>query len=449
VPHDGANQISQYFGWISGGVLNNHHPWVLTVIMGSIVRAGRLVGDNFAIGLAVFVFSVIECLIYAYVCSIIKQKFRSAKLYTAFVLFYSLVPAFGAFAHALLKDGLYAAVMSLYVVIYLNVFSALICKNPNLLTGDIIKLICVSLAVSILRNEGIYIVLCSSVVLLIVAGRRKCIPVLLIIAVICLNITAWNLVSKKKIGIATPFTKEMLSIPLQQTARFVRDYPNDVSAAEEKAIGSFMDYKRLAKVYDPLNSDPVKGFNVPIVKHRFLDYLKAWKSMFWKHPDAYIQATLNNTFGYFYPFCTFPQSNQIKLNNPFSYPAFCSFRQVGGLFYIKHELLPKDFNNEYVFSDSVRNTLASYYLLWTHVPVLSQIENPGTYSWFLLLFLGYIAKFKKIKNILALNIPLLCVLVCIASPVNGLIRYSLPLLGTFPLYFCWVFKKDEDDLSTV
>lgn len=423
VPHDGANQINQYFGWIAGGGLNNHHPWVLTIIMGSIVRAGRLVSDNFAVGLAVFVFSVIECLIYAYVCSIIRRKFSSAKLYIAFIIFYALVPVFGLYAQALIKDGLYAAFMSLYAVIYLEVYSGLTQRTGSPAGIGIIKLVCVALVVSFLRNEGIYIVIGSSVVLLIAAARGKRIPVVLMIAVICLNVFAWNSVSKKRLGIATPFTKEMLSIPLQQTARYLRDYPGDVSPDEEKALGGFLDYKKLPKVYNPMISDPVKGYNVPIDKHRFRVYLRAWRSMFLKHPDAYIQATLNGTFGYYYPFCRLKQTT------------------VG---YIKHSVLPSDFRNNYLLPGGARAAAAAWNDFWLTVPVLSQLSGAGTYGWFLLFFIGYTAKFRRKRDMLVLNIPVLLFLVCLASPANGFIRYAFPLASTFPVYFCWILRKKPE-----
>lgn len=424
LPHDGAGQIKQYFGWVAGGSVNNHQPWVLTMVMGSIVRIGSLINDHFAIGFAIFVFSFVECLIYSYVCLIIYRKFNSAKLYKSFIIFYALVPCFGSYAQAIIKDGLYAAIMSLYVVIYLNVFSCLVNKTISgfLLSQSVIKLILVALTVAFLRNEGIYIVVVSSIVLLIVADGRKKIPVLLMIAVICLNVISWNSVSKK-LGIVTPFTKEMLSIPLQQTARYLRDYPNDVSAKEEKALSGFLDYKNLAKVYNPQLSDPVKGYNVLIDKQRFSEYLKAWWSMFLKHPDTYIQATLNNTFGYFYPFCKLRQTN---------------------VFYISYDTFPPNFKYDYVFSSSMRDMVVNWNSLWTSIPLFGLMTCAGTYGWFLLFFIGYMAKFRKNKDMLALNIPVLLFLVCLASPANGFIRYAFPLASTFPVYFCWVLGKETE-----
>lgn len=423
VPHDGAYQLQLYFGWINGGVLNNHHPWVMTVIMGSIVRLGRLVGDNFAIGLAVLVFSVTECVIYAYVCYTVRRRFRSAKLYASFVLFYALVPVFGEYAQALVKDGLYASVMSLYALIYLEVFSSLVSRNGKLPLGSMIGLVCAALIASFCRNEGIYIVLGSFAVLLAAAGGRRCVPVILMIALICLNVFAWNAVSKKRLGIITPFTKEMLSIPLQQTARYLRDYPDDVTPDEKKYLSAFLDYQNIGKVYNPMISDPVKGYNEPIQKRTFRGYLKAWRSMLLKHPDAYIEAAFNHTFGYFYPFCKLEQTT---------------------VNYIMHNVLPDDFKNGYLLPEAGRAAVVEWYYFWLTLPVLSLLSTAGTYGWFLLLFIGYMTKYKRHRSILALNLPVFLFLVCLASPANGFVRYAFPLISTFPVYFCWVLKKESD-----
>ena len=64
-------------------------------------------------------------------------------------------------------------------------------------------------------------------------------------------------------------------------------------------IRKVLDYDTIGKNYDPDLSDPVKNTykteKTNILKRLFLTYgLKMLK----KHPTAYIQATLNGTYGY-------------------------------------------------------------------------------------------------------------------------------------------------------
>ena len=62
-------------------------------------------------------------------------------------------------------------------------------------------------------------------------------------------------------------------------------------------IRKVLDYDTIGKNYDPDLSDPVK--NTYKQKDEYLkDYFNIWFEMLKKHPTAYIQATLNGTYGY-------------------------------------------------------------------------------------------------------------------------------------------------------
>ena len=83
----------------------------------------------------------------------------------------------------------------------------------------------------------------------------------------------------------------MLSVPFQQTARYLREYPDDVTASEKKAINRILDYDVLAEKYNPELSDPVKitfrfrdDDNDPKLDGYMNDYFKAWFAMFRRHP---------------------------------------------------------------------------------------------------------------------------------------------------------------------
>ena len=89
--------------------------------------------------------------------------------------------------------------------------------------------------------------------------------------------------------------RETLSIPFQQTARYVKYYDKDLSKNDIKVIDKVLEYETLAKRYNPTISDPVKNeFNKYTTKKELLAYLKVWFKCFFKHPLVYIEATLNN-----------------------------------------------------------------------------------------------------------------------------------------------------------
>lgn len=61
----------------------------------------------------------------------------------------------------------------------------------------------------------------------------------------------------------------------------------------------------------------------------------------------------------------------------------------------------------------------------------------GTYTWIVILLLGYLIYRKRWKGILVLAAPALNVAICIASPVNGLLRYAFPLMACMPAVIFW------------
>ena len=75
--------------------------------------------------------------------------------------------------------------------------------------------------------------------------------------------------------------------------------------------------------------------------------------------------------------------------------------------------------------------------LWSQIPGLAQICNAGTYTWIVILLLGYLIYRKRWKGILVLAAPALNVAICIASPVNGLLRYAFPLMACMPAVIFW------------
>ena len=75
----------------------------------------------------------------------------------------------------------------------------------------------------------------------------------------------------------------MLSIPFQQTARYVKTYNNEVTDKEKKAIDKILNYDTLASRYKVDISDPVKNeFNRYYKKEELNEYFRVWFKQFTK-----------------------------------------------------------------------------------------------------------------------------------------------------------------------
>ena len=176
-------------------------------------------------------------------------------------------------------------------------------------------------------------------------------------------------------------------------------------------------------------SDPVKATyrTGNITKEKLMNYFKAWFSMFKKHPGVYIEATLHNTYGYFYPFYHNTAQGPYRLYNK----TFTEYQ----------------FEYDYVFPNEARSVMAQYAYLWRNVPGFAQISNSGAYTWMLLILAGYLFYRKRGKGILALAAPALNVAICVASPVNGMFRYVLPLIACMPVVVYWCIGYGEKEFT--
>ena len=72
--------------------------------------------------------------------------------------------------------------------------------------------------------------------------------------------------------------------------------------------------------------------------------------------------------------------------------------------------------------------------------------NPGSYTWLVFIGIGYLLYKKRLRGSLALVAPFLNILVCIASPVNGYLRYAMPLMACAPVivYWCMYYRNKKE-----
>lgn len=152
----------------------------------------------------------------------------------------------------------------------------------------------------LLRNNAVYELLPFMLLLIfcIPRGVRKRMA-----CAVCAVVLIYGTVTHglyPALGFAKGSEAEMLSIPFQQTARYVAYAGDDVTEYEREVIGSVLDYDTLAESYSYACSDPVKstyhGDGETMKK-----YFPVWFSMGLKHPTIYIDALIGLNYGYIVP----------------------------------------------------------------------------------------------------------------------------------------------------
>lgn len=409
VTYDGMYQLGQYFGRTEA---TNHHPWLSTLLMGGIVSLG---GDNLSLGIFLYILfqSLVCAAALAGVCWQVRVLAGRAAAWLT-LAFFALVPNFGGYAQMFVKDTLFFGVFAAFflcVVLFLKVRGK---AGPPLWAG----LLLTGLLCALLRNNGLYIVV-PTLFLLIPAARSLAarlgaagLGVAILAVYLCFNqvlLPAW--------GVAPGSVREVLSLPFQQTARYVQVCGDTLTEEEIAVIDGVLDYETLVTSYDPRVSDPVKN-TYHGDSEALKEYLGLWLRQGLRRPDVYLEATLNSMFGYFLP--------------GYRYGPF------GGNYFFMQE---SSYGLEVEFAHPDAPQLAdAFSRLWSQTPGLGLLNAPGTFSW--LLVLASVALLRRRKGVaLIACLPLwLSLGICCVSPVNALVRYMLPIMAATPLLLACTFS---------
>ena len=151
-----------------------------------------------------------------------------------------------------------------------------------------------------------------------------------------------------------------------------------------------------------------------------------WFRMFFRHPTVYIQATLNNTYGYFYP-------ENIGVYKDLLFTSEC----IDESKIFAPEAL-KDFS--FKFRD--------FLMKFRDIPVIGLSMSLGFYVWMDIFIMAYFMLFRRDKKFAVINIPVLVTLLtCIASPVNNTMRYGLPIMFAAQILICMCFRSKSEEES--
>ncbi len=393
--------------------LNAGHPLLHTFLQSGLILAGKtLLGSwNAGVFLAVLVQSLSMAAVLAYSVHFLVRLNVRPVLPGLLLALYGLVPTFPRSATILMKDTPYSFSVLLFTVLVLEAvllpkqFAAKRYKKP--LAALAAFLVCT------MRYNGpvllIGALLFSGPALWKTAksGRaRAALAAWLVLPLVLGYGISAGLKALPGVEQANP--NETLSVPLQQTGRFVRDFGDEVTDEEREVIDRVVQYDQLAEVYTPWLADPIKSY---INREDATDadraaYRQVWMAQTLRHPVNALEAFVNLNYGWVYPGVTNPcwSYSPVADNDYVTRPALLDRLEA---------LLDK----------------ADFAFL---LPVTSWFENLGLAAWGLLA-LGAWLSARRVKGLGgALSMQYLTLLMCLFGPVFfGHGRYGWPLL------FCW------------
>lgn len=401
---------------------SNHHPIVHTLIVGGLVQLGETWFHSYEIGLFMYMLLQLVMFVSALSATIAFLAARKVKanVLTVLLMVYAFAPVYSNMASTAVKDVPFVS----FVIGYIICFCLLVEEPQKIKSVKCIScFIFMQLGMILFRNNGIYVVGIAGVAATAflwgkynTKERIKSIIVFFAASVLVSKILL--AIIGQILNVAPGSTGEMLSIPFQQTARYLQFYKQELTEGERAAIEAVLgDVNEVAGRYNPDISDPVKAlFKKDASGSELAGYFKTWMICFFKHPAVYFEAFFQHIYGWFSPFVT----NSVR-----------------------YEVDYDTISQEGLFPQAQKLVLF-YYRFASRFTLLSILENVGIYVWGLF-FVTASGWKKKDKCSIVMTAPLwVSLLICIASPCFFLHpRYAFPIMFTLPFLVCFMISSNQ------
>lgn len=420
-------EMRQYY-W---NALNNYYPPFHTMVLSLIMELGNLLHSytfGFFLNLAVQLAMLISAFSYGF---LLMKRWSTPYSFRYLALaIICIVQFFPMEATVVEKDVPYTAcVIFLVLLLYELVRTMKTETTYSLKKAGGMILCCMGVACN--RNEGFYLILASGIGMGIYGyrilwkeNRKKCMHILIAVLSPILLFAAYQKLLLPACKVEDNGPREALSIPFQQTARYVRDYGYELTPEDEEILSRVLDYENLAERYDPVTSDPVKYTYHAETAQDLADYFGLWFRQFLKHPGNAVEATMNNAYGWFY-----------QEGNAHNYMMTSKIEGQD----IRWEICQPEALSGF------RQLMERVAKFLSRVPVVNWFENAGFVSWMTILLTAVWAGSGRKKYLLSAAPLLTALLVCIAAPTfNYQMRYIMPVMFCVPFFVPMAVESLKD-----
>lgn len=392
---------------------NVNNPFFQNFIFGMVYRLGRFLGN---VDIGVFLYALCQSTLIAMTLGTSLSHLESWGAPKAWVItliaLYGLCPYFPIFAITLGKDSNFTVV----VLMFANLLTICMSQGREFL-NDWKKVIILSgliIMMGLLRNHGALIgVGCLVVCGIRYAKETKRFPKMLGIAIAAILMITSFLPSA--LGVPKTMTRESMSIPLQQTARYVINHGDEVTPEEWETIDAVIPCEKLYKYY-PVLADPVKEHvRSEISEAEWFSYLRVWLKHMLAHPKTYLEAFYFQTYGYY----STEAISEAKPMRRWGYhvsDAGCEMTEI------KQSHNPEKLQ----LAKSVDEWAMS-------IPLLGKFQRIGIYTWILIASIAYLISRKRTWMLICLLPSIVIMAGCCLSPVNGYPRYALSAAVMIPI----------------
>lgn len=292
--YDTQQQLAQFFHMPNvfgdGSHLSDHHPVLDTVIFGGFVRLGQVFGSgNNGLFLYALLMSLFTAAVLALTVLYLRRIGVPRRLCAVVLWFFALFPIFPMYSSAMVKDTVSLPFFVLFALCFVEAARTKggFLRNPWALAAFVVC----ALLMALTKKTGMYVVVVACLFLPCFLPKGRRLRALLPAVVTALVMTiALPKVVFPAFGIEEGGKQEVLGIAFQQSARLLRDHPDDVSRQDTEVIHQVLG-RDVADRYQWWATDSVKGYSWSEEQSEHVgEYMKVWAKGLVEHPLTYIKA---------------------------------------------------------------------------------------------------------------------------------------------------------------
>ncbi|MDE6087791.1 MAG: hypothetical protein K2G25_05335 [Oscillospiraceae bacterium] len=410
--------------------LSNHHPIAHMFMIKIFYMLGQLLFDGNDT-LSVATYSVAQMILlaaaFSYLILTLYETGVKKSVLVIVLLCYALPGYHGTYSVTMWKDIWFGGIVLMLVVTLWRILMKCHTGTKQIPVYELVMFGIFGVATCLFRSNGLYAFVFLLFFQILYFLPKKQFQIL----VVSVTALAAAMIIKSPIynalGVTQPDTIESLSIPAQQISCAIRNGA-ELTEEQENLLSQVVDISKIPERYVPQISDSIKNLVRETDHQEFIGehkwkFLKLWISLGLKDPDSYLQAHIDQTYGYWYP--------------DVQYWVYASEFRTDGFELHKENKLPEEAGE---LLNIWRNSYSSHHywgLFW----------SIGLATWIAVFMAGAVFV-KKNKSFLLLYAPFAGVFLTllIATPVFAEFRYyysaftTIPVLFLIPLineaYFC-------------
>lgn len=401
------------------GVYNNQQPVLYSLLLKMCIS---IAGLNNAVALFTILQIIFMAGCFSYILYRLYLHNVSKPVLIMIFAYFALFNLIPLYVVSIWKDTIFSTTLFMYIFL---LFENII-LNPDRPESGKIALIAVFMILSVfLRNNGIYVMILTTVILAItyrktIINTYKAFFNVTAIALICCFLVQGPVFNS--LNINGPFV-ENVGV-LQQQIAYVQTVNGDITHEEMDFLNKICPKDTIRAYYRPLIADTIKWHNdydSDFLENNKGEFLKVWASILVRNPKLYINSYLFITLGYWNPY----KQSVVSYVNP---EMWADLKDVDH--YWQTDPI------ESLFGTSIRDSLYPKKLISSAIFL------------FITLILFALSLNKKDKRWLAFIPALVAYLtVFIATPLAFALRYVYIVVLTVPLFIIIPFLQCSDSTT--